>query len=421
MIDIEIFSPDNLWAILPRTLDLVVRNHQLIKAEPPDPAAFITTRGLSRMEGTQMSGRIGNVGVLPVRGAFYWTESYQRLAADFTAMVEAPDIDTIVLDVNSPGGVVHGVEELAKIIAESEKPVVAHVGGMAASAGYWIASAAGEIVMSRTASAGSIGVMATYIDWSKFDEKVGIQEINIISSQSPLKNAPPTTKEGLEAIQARVDALAAEFIAAVATNRGVDDTTVMTEFGQGDLLVGERAVSAGLANRLGSFDELLSELSKPTQKELFMTTKLKAGLYRVATDEADPVAVLIDAAFLRENHPDLVGQIEQAAKAAALEGAPDVDAAVKADRERTSAILAHAEAKGRQELAAELASTGMSVEQAAKVLAKSPKSTGFMDAMSQFSPQVDGEEVDGGGQPQGSVPNAANIFANRRKSGSAAA
>lgn len=101
----------------------------------------------------------------------------------------------IVID--SPGGTVDGTKDLADAIAAASKPTVAYVDGLAASAAFWIASAAQEIVASNTTTMlGSIGTMITLYDYRKMLKEYGIEEHNIFADQSKDKNR--TYLEALE-------------------------------------------------------------------------------------------------------------------------------------------------------------------------------------------------------------------------------
>ena len=85
-----------------------------------------------------------------------------------------------------------------------------------------------------------------------------------MSSQSPYKASDPKTEDGASRLQARVDALAGVFVQAVAANRDVPAATVLADFGQGDVLIGQAAIDAGMADGLGSFEGTLGRLSKAT-------------------------------------------------------------------------------------------------------------------------------------------------------------
>jgi len=188
--------------------------------------------------------------------------SIETLAKDFGAAMDDRTVRAIVLAVDSPGGEVTGVAEFADMIHAARsgpgaKPVVAYIGGLGASAGYWIASAAERVVCDSTALLGSIGVVQGVRDPSKSRDT----SIEFVSSQSPHKRPDPTTGTGASQIQGVVDAMASVFVAAVARNRDVPEATVLADFGGGGLFVGGAAVAAGLADAVGSYESVLADLA----------------------------------------------------------------------------------------------------------------------------------------------------------------
>src|SRR5439155_208102 len=122
-------------------------------------------------------------------------------------------------------------------------------------------SAADEIVIDATASVGSIGVISVQTDETERKAKEGIKEIQIVSSLSPRKRPDISTEEGRADMQSMVDSIAQVFFKAVARNRNVSADTVLSDFGQGGLLVGTSAVSVGLADRIGSLENVIAGLS----------------------------------------------------------------------------------------------------------------------------------------------------------------
>ena len=231
--------------------------------EPYDESNFVSIRG--------------GVAVVDIRGALvryagygWWSSSrlsIETLAKTFQSAVDDPAVKAILLNIDSPGGQVNGIHEMGELIyaARVAKPVWAYSGGMAASAAYWLGTAAERLVIDATASVGSIGVVALMVDWSKFDERVGIQEVEIVSSQSPNKRPDVKTEEGRTQIRKELDALADVFIDRVARNRGVTVETVLSDFGQGGILVGYGAVTAGMADEIGSFEGVMADLQSKVQ------------------------------------------------------------------------------------------------------------------------------------------------------------
>lgn len=194
--------------------------------------------------------------------------SYEILRKDFQVAVDDPNIHSIVLKVDSPGGEANGCDELAAAIyaARGKKPITAFVSGMAASGGYWIASAADRVVISEAAMLGSIGVVLGIQDKTAADERRGVKTVEFVSSQSPGKRPDPNTDAGRARIQGMVDDLAGVFIAAVARHRGVSSETVVKNFGAGGIKVGRNAVAAGMADEVGQFETLLQSMARGRKK-----------------------------------------------------------------------------------------------------------------------------------------------------------
>ena len=120
-----------------------------------------------------------------------------------------------------------------------------------ASAGYWIGSAAKTVVSSVTGGSGSIGVVAAYQDTRESDQRKGIKTHEIISSVSPNKRPDPATDAGRAQIQAIVDSMGNVFVNSVARNRGVDFESVLKNYGQGQMFIGQDAVDHGLDRLFG--------------------------------------------------------------------------------------------------------------------------------------------------------------------------
>jgi HK97 family phage major capsid protein len=195
--------------------------------------------------------------------------SYEALARDFTAALADPNVKAILFDVDSPGGEVFGASETSDLLfnARGIKPMVAHVGGMCASAALWIASAADEISVSSVALLGSVGAMMsiTVPDPERQAELFGERQVEFISSQSPDKNLDPTSKAGRDQYQAIVDKIAGVFGADLARNFGLKEKEVFSRFGLGKVFVGTDAVEAGMASRIATFEATHTALAKRVQ------------------------------------------------------------------------------------------------------------------------------------------------------------
>jgi signal peptide peptidase SppA len=246
------------WAVLPEALAPFLQASTQL-AQAGEGHAFASPQ-VSPLQPAGSGQR--EVAVLPMRGVILpYTSLFalmlgatclDTLSADFCAARDNPAIKTIVLAIDSPGGMVTGVQAFSAQVfaARSIKPIIAIVSGLAASAAYWIAAAATEVRVDPTASVGSIGVIMTVQNKEARDKKTGITTTEIISSQSPHKRPDILTDTGRSQWQQHVDALAEVFVCAVATYRNVSTDTVLSHFGQGGLVVGSAAVKQGLADAL---------------------------------------------------------------------------------------------------------------------------------------------------------------------------
>ena len=201
---------------------------------------------------TRIAGSVGSISIngpiVPYADAFTDVSglvSIDRLVSEFNALEQNPDINTIMLVFDSPGGAVTGISEFASLISASSKETIAYVYGHAASAAYWLASSAGSIVSADTGLVGSIGTIVT-VDTEQKDKSVILR-----NSQSPRKALDPTTETGQEDMVAVLDQLADVFINDVAAGRGVDRKRVLESFGQGAVF------GAAKAKKVGMIDQVL--------------------------------------------------------------------------------------------------------------------------------------------------------------------
>jgi len=189
--------------------------------------------------------------------------STEKMAAQFEAAMQDPQVNSIVLHVDSPGGAVDGTKAFADQVfqARGQKPITAYVDGLAASAAYWIASAADKVfIKDTTAMIGSIGVVATHIDQSQADAKEGITVTEITAGKFKRADSQhaPLTKEGRGMIQDRVDALYEIFVSDVARNRGVSVDTVLSDMADGRVFIGMDAVERGLVDGVSSLTGVMT-------------------------------------------------------------------------------------------------------------------------------------------------------------------
>lgn len=222
-----------------------------------------------RVANTNRLQKRGSVGIIEAKGplfkranlftAFSGATSYETMMEDLAISANDDTIKQLALYIDSPGGEVSGCDEFMVALKNYPKKITAFVSGTGASAAYMIASCADSIVVSEAAILGSIGVVMTT---GKSDENT----VQFVSSQSPNKRPDTKTEDGQAQIQSLVDDLASVFIAKVAENRGVTADEVVEKFGAGGVKVGEDAVKAGMADKVGQFEGLLSELNSGTSR-----------------------------------------------------------------------------------------------------------------------------------------------------------
>lgn len=206
----------------------------------------------------QADGRIGLISIADViTHRSWWGISTTQIARDLRAFAADPSIKVIILDIDSPGGTVSGVEELAREIhaAREHKPIVAVANSMAASAAYWLASQASDVVVTPTGQVGSIGVYAGHADYSQAFEKMGIKVTLVHAGRYKVEGNPfqPLDDEARAELQRSVDEYYRMFVSAVERGRGELSEDVM----QGRMYSAEQALKHRLVDRVATLDETI--------------------------------------------------------------------------------------------------------------------------------------------------------------------
>lgn len=219
--------------------------------------------------------RTGNgVAVLPVFGVLahrmnLMTEisggtSTEILGQWFDSAMADKSVGTIVLDIDSPGGSVHGLQELSDKIykARGKKTVVAVANDLAASAAYYIATAADRVVVTPGGLVGSVGTVAVHTETSKMDQEIGVKHTLIHAGKNKVDGNPyePLSDSGREDVQRLVDEYYDQFVSDVARNRGLDEGKVVAKFGQGRVYGGRDAIKRGMADKVSTLDATLASL-----------------------------------------------------------------------------------------------------------------------------------------------------------------
>jgi signal peptide peptidase SppA len=215
----------------------------------------------------------GSVAVIPVFGVichradlfseFSGGTSTEKLTQQIRQAINDPSVKAIVMDFDTPGGSTDGVDELATEIynARKKKSITAVSDSLCASAGYYLAAQCSEVVVSPSSMTGSIGVYCEHDDYSGALEQAGVK-ITLISygeNKTEGNSAEPLSDVAREHLQDMVDAFGLKFEKSVARGRGIKLEDVQKNFGRGRIWTAEQAVKQGLADRIGTLDDVLSK------------------------------------------------------------------------------------------------------------------------------------------------------------------
>jgi signal peptide peptidase SppA len=268
------YVASTLWAITPEKMAEVLDVLAFRASGQEFSADEIRARIGDGGGASPSASKRGAVAVVPVRGVIAHRmgamddtsggTSCERIGAMLDAVAADPSIGTVIFDIDSPGGTVPGVAELAAKMAagKGSQKFVAMVNGMACSAAYWIASQCDEIVSIPSGTTGSIGVFTAHQDLSKALALQGIDVTLISAGKYKVEGNPfePLSGEAEAVMQARVDEAYAAFVKDVARGRGVSQAAVRDGYGQGRALGAKDALKAGLIDSIGTMDETISRL-----------------------------------------------------------------------------------------------------------------------------------------------------------------
>lgn len=288
------------WAVRPEALDVIAAR---LTAGPDALApaaartadvpttggvAVITLRGLMTARPSMLGYLFGGSG-----GSLALFRSCLREA------VGSEEIGSIVLDIDSPGGSTDLVAETAEEIRSlrGTKPIIALANTQAASGAYWLASAADEVVITPSGRVGSIGVFIIHLDESGLEERIGLKSTYVSAGKYKVEGNPsePLDDDAREHLEEIVGDYYDLFTAGVAKGRGVRQSAVKSGFGEGRVVTANRAVELGMADRVDSFESVVSKLAGRKSNG----RRAKATSMRVTLDEG-----LLPSATSHEEQPE---------------------------------------------------------------------------------------------------------------------
>lgn len=215
---------------------------------------------------------LGNVAIIPISGAITVdggdylgssTVSSEEIVQLLQEAEQNEHVQVIVLGINSPGGSAVAADEIASAVKASNKPVLALVREVAASGGYWIASATDYIIANKMSITGSIGVISSYLEFSGLLEKYGVEYQRLIAGRfkdigTPLK---PLSSDERNILQQKLNLVHDFFIQEIAENRHIPEEKVR-KIADGEFFLGVEALDLGLVDQLGdqqTLDEYIQQ------------------------------------------------------------------------------------------------------------------------------------------------------------------
>ena len=271
------------WAMLPERLNAVAavltRWSQGAPASDDVLASIAADRAVreARRQTTVTAGG-GGIALLPLYGIITQRGnrvedisgpgciSTQQFASALRQALVDDSVSQILIDIDSPGGSVYGIAELADEIvsARSKKPVVAIANSLAASAAYWIGCSASEFYVTPGGEVGSIGVWQAHFDYSQAFANEGVKPTLISAGKYKVEGNPyvPLDEDAQAFMQSRVDDYYATFTKAVSRGRGVPIAQVRDAMGQGRVLGAEAAQAQAMVDGVATFDEVVGKMRR---------------------------------------------------------------------------------------------------------------------------------------------------------------
>lgn len=228
-----------------------------------------------------------------------------RVAQRLDDLKDIEGIEAVVMRIDSPGGAIGASQEIYDIISSYDMPVVISMGDMAASGGYYIASAADSIVAHPGTMTGSIGVITTFYDPDGLLENLGIERETVMSGEHKDMFSRTLTDEEREKMQTLTDEAYDQFINHIAEGREMNSEDILP-YATGEIFLGSQALEYGLVDSLGGRSEALrvaAELSGledpeyyyPSEPGLFQRMSgLAVKIPQIIQGQKDPELVLLE-------------------------------------------------------------------------------------------------------------------------------
>ncbi len=276
------------WALMPERLNALAGVVTRWSAGVPAEAQTMDRIQADRMirESRRQAAAVqssGGIALLPLYGVVTQrgnmvddvsgpgSTSTQQFSSALRQLLADDTVGQILIDIDSPGGSVYGVAELADEIqsARSQKPIVAVANSLAASAAYWIGCSASEFYVTPGGEVGSIGVWQAHQDYSQALEESGVKTTLISAGKFKVEGNPysPLDADAQSFMQSRVDDYYAAFTKSVARGRGVSVAQVREGMGQGRVLGADAALAQSMVDGVATFDDVLKKMRRDAKQQ----------------------------------------------------------------------------------------------------------------------------------------------------------
>ena len=271
------------WALMPERLasihSVLTRWSQSVPASSETRETVAADRAARDVRSmASASSSSGGIAVLPLYGVVMQrgnmvqdvsgpgVTSTQVFSNALKAALQDGGVSQILIDIDSPGGSVYGVAELADEIlaARKIKPIVAIANSMAASAAYWIGCSASELYVTPGGEVGSIGVWQAHQDMSAALDAAGVKTTLISAGKYKTEGNPYAAldEDATAFLQSRVDDYYGVFVAAVAKGRGVGVASVRDGMGQGRVLGADAALAQRMVDGIATMSEVIRKMQR---------------------------------------------------------------------------------------------------------------------------------------------------------------
>lgn len=380
---------DALLALIRTDHELVTPEAFFFFFEEPEPEDFQTRDGIAWIQ---------------IHRSMLRPRTYLRIRKQIESAIASANVRGILLDIDSPGGEVHGLFDLADFIFEAreEKPIWAIANDDAFSAAYAIASGAERISVTRTGGIGSIGVIAVHVEFSKADEAAGVKFTPIFSGErkADFIDSEPLSDTARQLLQEEVDRLRTLFVETVARNR--DLSTELIRDTEAGIFFGPAGVPL-LADQVENIEEVFEafQISIATSRPRARASEIKEQ------EMADPKKTAkTDSKVEAAEQPKAgagVLDLDAARAEARKEGAAEAE---KESAARAAAIRLHCDLSHCPERFGEFLDSDLTPEQVGKKI--------LDERATSDRTEVHGQHGAGNGSDQEPVINTAEVYARRQ-------